>query len=123
MVIEVVTIDVDRLFRPHSLEAQLAPGADILFRAARGRRVPLVTNSAAGTLRAEDAVELLDGEVGERIVLVDENCKRERPAGDIIRAGGHRDFQRQRIEHTLVRLQLIRGCTPAHRGDVGAVRI
>ncbi len=114
---QVVAEDVNRLLGPFAGEAELAPGADVLLGAARHRGVPLRTLESARALRSEDTVQLLDGQLRERVVLVDEDSQRIAPAGHVEAAGDHGDFHRPGAVVALVEQHLVRGDVP-HRRDV-----
>ena len=71
----------------------MAPGADVLLRTAGDVAVPLEVGApAAFAGGAEDAVELGEGELGDRVVLVDEDAERVAPAGHVVRAGAGDDL-------------------------------
>ena len=114
---------MDRLVGPFSLQAQLAPDADVPVRAARRGRIPFVAVPATVALRTEDAVELLEAELRNRIVLVDEHDQRKGPSRNVVRAGRHRDLDRQGVEDALIALELVPRRAPAHRRELGALGV
>src|SRR5207245_10245071 len=86
-------VRVDRLVLPLAGEAQLAPGADVLLRAAGDVAVPLeIGPPAAFAGGAEHAVELGEGELRDGVVLVDEDAERVAPPGHVVRARGGDDL-------------------------------
>jgi len=89
----VETIDPDRLVGPFARQAQLAPGADILFGPARRRRRPFeAVGPTAGAFGAENSVDLFERKPPERIVLVhDENGRRLRA---FVERAGQPDLER-----------------------------
>src|SRR5207237_6795074 len=93
LVAEVEAVWVDRLVLPLARRAQLAPRPDILLRPAGDIAVPFEVRSpppfAGG---AKDPVELGEGELRDRVVLVDEDAERVAPPGDVVRAGGGDDL-------------------------------
>src|SRR5581483_4279349 len=105
--------------RPLAGQAQSAPGADILLRAARDRRGPLAVNPAAGALRAVYAVDLPEGEPRERVVLVhDEHQAGRRALRIIIGTGGELDLERRIAELGLEGLETVAPLPVAHQADV-----
>ena len=80
MVLEVVTVNVNRFVRPFIRQTELAPRANVFLRAARKRRIPGQPLPTAGALRAEDSIQLIEGQLGYRIVFVDKDPQRKGPA-------------------------------------------
>src|SRR5258708_27059915 len=74
------------LVRPLARQAALAPGADVFLRAAGGGGGPLGPAPAPGALGPEDAVELVQRETGERIILVHEDNLARRVALPLVEA-------------------------------------
>src|SRR5437899_3299570 len=60
-------IDVDGLVSPGAGRAELSPGADVLLRPPRRALIPAQAVPAAASLRTEDSVELLQGQLPDRI--------------------------------------------------------
>src|SRR6266852_461664 len=79
VVLERIAEDPDRLVLPFAFEAELAPRADVAFGLARDRLVPLERGPAARALRPEDAVELAERELRDRVVLVHVDADRRVP--------------------------------------------
>ena len=100
-------VDVDGLVLPLAGEAELSPGADVLLLPARPLRPPAGAVPPAKPLRTEDAVELLHGEVCERVVLVHDDAVAGLPAGDVVRTGRQLDLDGRTVlvalEHLLLR--------------------
>ena len=70
--------DVDGLVGPGAGRAELSPGADVLLRPPRSALIPAQAVPAAASLRTEDSVELLQGQLPDRIVAMDEDGVRRR---------------------------------------------
>src|ERR1700681_1869073 len=128
VILEVVAVDVDRLVGPFAGETELPPVADVPLRTARERRIPRQAVPAPIALGAEDAVELLERELRDRIFLVHEHTKREGPSADVERAGGHDDFDDIDIGASLrsafrafafESLQLVPERLPSHGREIG----
>src|ERR1700687_2106297 len=84
----------DLLAHPSAAEPQLPPLAYVLLRPARDLRMPVGADPAAEALGAEDAVELLERDPRERIVLVHDDTEGGIPAGHVVRTGRHDDIER-----------------------------
>ena len=128
VILEVVAVEVDRLVGPFAGETELPPVADVLLRTAGERRIPRQAVPAPIALGAEDAVELLERELGDGIVLVHEHAEREGPSADIERARGHDDFDDIDVRASLrsafrafafEALQLIPERLPSHGREIG----
>src|SRR5205814_1366763 len=103
----VESVDVEGLVGPLALQTQLAPGADVLLRAARPVGAEVGPRPAAVAGRAEHAVELFEGDALERVVVVDEDHRRVFPARDVVRAGDGGDLERVEAHHALVCEQVV----------------
>src|SRR3977135_667075 len=68
-----VPVGLNRLVRPLAPEAELAPGADVLLLTSSIGGRPLEPTHAGSTLGSEYSIELLDRELGYRIVGIDEH--------------------------------------------------
>jgi len=104
---ERIAVGLDRPVRPLAGQAELAPGADVLLRAAGRVGLPHEAVVAAGALGAEDPVELTHGELRERIVTVHEDDQPVAAALHVKRAGGHRDFHGP-VAECLVEREILR---------------
>src|SRR5438132_3153582 len=88
LVSQIEAVGIDLLVLPFAGEAELAPGANVLLGSADGVAVPLEVGApAAFAGGAEDAVELRERQLRDRVVLVDEDAERVAPASDVVRAG------------------------------------
>ena len=86
-VTQAVAVDVDALVGPFAGQSELTPGADVLLGAAAELGMPGGSRPAAVPGRTEDAVELLQGDLRQRIVLVDDDHEVVLPAHVVVRAG------------------------------------
>src|SRR5207244_2777969 len=109
VIAQVQSIDVDRLVCPLTLGAKLPPRADVAFRTTGVFRMPAGALPASQTLRTEDPVELLQGELGDGIVPVDDDAVTRLPTRYVVGAGGDRDFERIAVVVTLIEQQLRNG--------------
>src|SRR5439155_3616588 len=82
-------IDVDGLVLPLASEAELTPGTDVFLLSARRLRPPAGAVPSTQPLRTEDAVELIHGDMRERVVLVHDDAVAGLPAGNVVRAVSH----------------------------------
>ncbi len=87
-------IDMNGFVGPRALKAQLAPGADVLRTRPGGIHIPGQCFPSADPLGAENAVQLLDRELRNRVVLVHKDCVGRRLVRGFEAAGGHLDLDR-----------------------------
>ncbi len=108
-------------------EAELPPLADVRVGAARPFRGELVVVvgdlPAAGSLGAEDALELVHGDLVQRVVLVDHDRPGEERAALLVAAGRHRDLGGQVTEGVVERHQVGDLGVVAHRRHVGDAHV
>src|SRR6185312_2780288 len=119
-----VAVRLDRLARPTALEAELTPRADVargvarVFRREEDRMLRAAHHPGAAALRAEDLIELLHRQVGQRIVLVHHDGPGIEAAALVVAAGRHRDLG-GRIAESVIEGHLVGDLgIITHRGDV-----
>src|ERR1019366_8988931 len=93
---DVGTIEVDGLACPWTGEPQLAPFTDVRPRTTGARRRPLPVDPAAGALRTVDAVDLVEGQPAQGVVLVHDEHQSGRCAlWIVIGTAGKSDLERR----------------------------
>ena len=113
-------INMNRPIGPRPRQAQLPPSADILLGRARRRFLPGQSVPTADPLGAKNAVQLFQGQLRERIVLMDEDRVSRRLGGRRLAARGHLDFDRIDPPAFIRAVAFERIDRPAHHRDIGA---
>src|SRR5581483_9029142 len=97
---------MDWLIGPIASKTKLTPGANVLLGSTTRFRMParaLPTSVASG---AKDAVELLHGDVGQRVLLTDHHTKTWLPTRHIVGSCGELNLDRVMVLVALIQLQL-----------------
>src|SRR5262249_45738993 len=101
------SVDVDWHVLPLAGQPELAPGANVLLRAARVFGMPTRSLPASEALGAKNPVELLHRYLRERIVLVHHDAEAGIPTRDVVGAGCHRHLDGVAIRVALKQKQLV----------------